>query len=244
MFDVLDPKERYSAGEYARHARPVIAGISDRGNLPVITGGTGFYLKALLQGLPELPDRDAMLRSRLAKRETSRPGTLHRMLARLDPLAAARIHANDTQKLIRALEVRMLTGKPLPAPTGAESLTGYRILQIGLNPDRTQLRQILEARTQEMFDSGLVDEAKHLLSGGCSGSEKPFESLGYKQALRYVRGAMTLQEAISSTQIETHQYAKRQFTWFRRDPNVIWLSGFGHEPEVVEQCLEYVRKFR
>jgi tRNA dimethylallyltransferase len=216
--------------------------ISARGHLPVITGGTGFYLKALLHGLPHLPPQDPALRAKLATRETKRPGALHRLVNRLDPAAAARIHANDVQKLIRALEVRILTRSTVPAHDYASGLHGYRTLQIGLNPDRSQLVELLDTRTQEMFQSGLIEEVRGLLSRGCSGLERPFESIGYKQAIRYLRGLISLDEAIASTQLETRQYAKRQLTWFRRDPEVLWLSGFGHSTSVLEQCLESVRR--
>ncbi len=240
LFDVLEPHQGFSAGEYARRAREVAGGISERGRLPVITGGTGFYLKALLHGLPALPQRDDALRERLVARETSRPGTLHRLLGRLDPAAAARIHARDVKKLVRALEVRMLTRNPLPSPSAAEALSGYRTLQIGLDPNRAQLHAVLDARARQMFGAGLLEEVKRLLARGCSGSEKPFESLGYRQALQHLRGDMTIEQAIASTQLETRQYAKRQLTWFRRDPDVKWLSGFGDSPVVIEQCLAQI----
>jgi tRNA dimethylallyltransferase len=241
LFDVLSPQEGYSAGEYARHARETIQQISKRGGLPVITGGTGFYLKALLHGLPHLPARDPSLRTKLAERETKRRGSLHKLLGRLDRAAAARIHSNDLQKLIRALEVRILTKRPSPSNDTAEPLRGYRTLLIGLNPDRSKLHELLDARTQEMFQAGLIEEVKGLLARGCSGLEKPFESIGYKQALRYVQGSISLDEAVASTQLETRQYAKRQLTWFRRDPEITWLSGFGDSVFVLEQCLDYVR---
>ena len=137
----------------------------------------------------------------------------------------------------------MLTRFPLPAPENAEPLRGYRILQIGLNPDRAQLYEGLDARAARMFRSGLVEEVRGLLAGGATGAEKPFESLGYKQALAVVRGLLTLDQAIASAQLETRQYAKRQWTWFRRDPDIVWLSGFGHSPVVIEQCFENVRVF-
>jgi tRNA dimethylallyltransferase len=243
LVDVLDPRQGYSAGEYARAARDAIAAISARSRLPVIVGGTGFYLRALLQGLPQLPARDERLRARLVSIERKRSGGLHRLLDRLDPASAARIHPRDTQKLVRALEVRVLTRFPLPAPENAEPLRGYRILQIGLNPDRAQLYEGLDARAARMFRSGLVEEVRGLLAGGATGAEKPFESLGYKQALAVVRGLLTLDQAIASAQLETRQYAKRQWTWFRRDPDIVWLSGFGHSPVVIEQCFENVRVF-
>jgi tRNA dimethylallyltransferase len=241
LFDVLEPREGYSAGEYARYARQVIAEISARGRLPIIVGGTGFYLRALLDGLPALPSRDQTLRTRLKAREQKRPGSVHRLLSRLEPAAGARIHTRDVQKSIRALEVRILTRRPLPRPAAAEPLRGYGVVKIGLNPERALLHRALDQRTRAMFHSGLIEEVQRLLARGCTGSEKPFESLGYKQALQYVRGAVTLEQAVLSTEIETRQYAKRQLTWFRRDPEIRWISEFGYEPGVFASCLEMMR---
>ena len=243
LFDVLDPQTRYSAGDYARAARLAIAGVSSRSRLPLVVGGTGFYLQALLRGLPALPERNELLRARLSQREQRRPGTLHRLLRRLEPAAAARIHPRDIQKLTRALEIRMLTGAALPAPSGASPLQGYRWLQIGLEPDRALLTEALAARTRQMFDSGLVEEVKQLLKSGLSGQEKPFESLGYKQVLACLRGQTSLEQAMALTEIETRQYAKRQLTWFRRDSGIVWFPGFGSDPETAAACLETVRKF-
>jgi tRNA dimethylallyltransferase len=247
MLDVLEPSEVYSAGEYARRARELIREISARAHLPVIAGGTGFYLSALLNGLPELPERDPALRLRLTARETRHPGILHRLLRRLDPAAAARVHIRDIQKTIRAVEISLLTRNPLPPPAAAAPFRGYRTLKIGLNPGRETLHKLLDARAAEMFRSGLIGEVEHLLSNGCTGpctgKEKPFESLGYKQALQYLGSQITLDQAIASTQLETRQYAKRQWTWFRRDPEVIWLPGFGTSADIAEQALELIREF-
>jgi tRNA dimethylallyltransferase len=236
LFDVLAPQEGYSAGEYAAAARAAIAGISARGRLPIVAGGTGFYLRALLEGLPILPERDEPLRQRLMTRESSRPGRMHRLLGRLNPAAAERIHPSDVQKTLRALEIRLLTGKPLPPRAEACPLEGYSILKLGLEPDRTVLRSRLETRTRAMFDSGLIEEAEGLLAAGATGEEKPFESLGYKQVLLYLRGEITREQAVTSTLIETRQYAKRQRTWFRRDPAIQWLRGFGDDDAVIEEA--------
>ena len=243
MIDVLAPCEGYSAGEYARQAREIIREISRRDHLPIVAGGTGFYLHALLNGLPQLPSRDRGLRNRLAAREARRPGALYRLLTRLDPAAAGRVHARDVQKTVRALEVRLLTQSPLPPAAAAEPLRGYRTLKIGLNPARDRLHAILDVRAQEMFRSGLIEEVENLLSKGCTGGEKPFESLGYKQALQFLRRQLTLDQAISSTQLETRQYAKRQYTWFRRDPEIVWIAGFGSSAAVVAESLALVQKF-
>jgi len=242
LLDVLNPAQEFSAGEYARTARAALEEISARGRLPLLVGGSGFYLRALLEGLPELPMRDDALRAKLVQRERKRPGSLHKLLTRLEPNAARRIHANDTQKLIRALEVRILTRRSLPGAESAQPLRGYTVLKIGLNPDRASLYARLDERVQAMFTGGLVEEVRGLLSRGASGREKPFEALGYKQALRYIRGERTLVEAIAFTQLETRQYAKRQWTWFRRDKEIRWLHGLGDDTAICEQAREITRK--
>jgi tRNA dimethylallyltransferase len=243
LLDVLDPPVRYSAGDYARSARAVLADISGSGKLPVIVGGTGFYLRALLDGLPPLPVREETLRVRLAAREQRRPGSLHRLLTRLDPQAASRIHRRDVQKVMRALEVRLLTGAALLPQQVAEPLAGYAPLILGLSPDRERLAEAIRARTARMFEAGLIEEVRGLLAHGCTGAEKPFESLGYRHALAFIQGRLTLPDAISQCEIETRQYAKRQWTWFRRDQRVHWLEGFGEDPEIAACALTLVRKF-
>lgn len=243
LFDVLDPRTGFSAGDYARIARETIAEIASRDRLPVAVGGTGFYLRALLDGLPALPSRDESLRARLSDREQRRPGALHRLLRRLEPAAAARIHPRDVQKLTRALEIRMLTRTALPSPSTASPIEGFKLCQLGLSPDRALLVEAIAARTRRMFEGGLLEEVRGLLAQGLSGDEKPFESLGYKQVLAYLRGQMTLEQAQDLTEIETRQYAKRQLTWFRRDPRVLWIEGFGSDASVAAAGLEAVRKF-
>jgi len=243
LFDVLDPRTGFSAGDYARIARETIAEIASRDRLPVAVGGTGFYLRALLDGLPALPSRDESLRARLSDREQRRPGALHRLLRRLEPAAAARIHPRDVQKLTRALEIRMLTRTALPSPSTANPLEGFKLCQLGLSPDRALLVEAIAARTRRMFEGGLLEEVRGLLAQGLSGDEKPFESLGYKQVLAYLRGQMTLEQAQDLTEIETRQYAKRQLTWFRRDPRVLWIEGFGSDASVAAAGLAAVRKF-
>lgn len=245
LFDALEPTVEYagySAGDYARLARECVAEVSGRGRLPIAVGGSGFYLRALLDGLPQLPPRDAGLRARLETRESRRAGSLHRLLERLDASAAARIHARDVHKTIRALEVRLLTRAAAPAPETAEGLTGHRVLQIGLNPDRAELATRLDARVRAMFGGGLIEEVRGWLAKGATGREKPFESLGYKQALQYINGEATLEQAILSTQAETRQYAKRQRTWFLRDARIHWLAGFGDDPEIAREALRLARR--
>jgi len=243
LIDILDPAERFTAGEYARVARKALAEIAGRRRVPIVVGGTGFYLRALLEGLSPGPTRDAAVRTRLESREEKRPGSLHRILSRLDPAAASRIHPNDTPKIIRALEVHMLEGQPLSAlfEKGRAALQGFRPIKVGLNPPREFLYRRLDARTVEIFRRGLVDEVRGLRASGVPGDAKPFESLGYKQALQVLEGRLTPQEAVQSTQLETRRYAKRQLTWFRKEPDVHWLAGFGDDAPVRNEAVAIVK---
>jgi tRNA dimethylallyltransferase len=243
LLDVLDPSGGYSAGEYARVARETILEISARGRLPVVVGGTGFYLRALIDGLPVLPESDPATRERLMQRELRKAGSMRRLLLRLDPASALRIHANDTQRLMRAVEIRILSGHASPPAFSTEPLRGYRVLKIGLDPDRALLYEVLDARSTRMFESGLIEEIETLLQHGCTGDEKPFESLGYRQALAFIRGEISVERAIYLTQMETRHYAKRQWTWFRRDPQFHWLSGFGNELPVIGHCSQILKRF-
>jgi tRNA dimethylallyltransferase len=229
LIDIIDPNELFTAGEYARLARKALAEISARGRIPVVAGGTGFYLRALVDGLFEGPTRDEDLRRRLAARETRRAGSLHRLLTRFDPESAGKIHANDVPKVMRALEVCLVTRRPVSDlyREGRDALRGYRVLKLGLLPDREVLYPLLDARCAAMFERGLMDEVRHILSLGFPAESKPFESHGYKQALQLVRGEIGPRDAVFYAQRNTRQYAKRQITWFRREPGLEWLRGFG-----------------
>jgi tRNA dimethylallyltransferase len=245
LIDVLNPDEVFTAGEYARRARMVLDEVSGRGKLPVVVGGTGFYLRALIDGLFPGPGRDEGIRQRLANREQSKPGSLHRLLSRLDPPSAKQIHANDIPKTIRALEVRLLTGRPLSDwfAEQRDALEGYRTFKIGLSPDRDALYERLNERLVRMFEAGLADEVRGILARGYSPECKPFESLGYRQAVQLVKGELNLHNALFYAQRDTRNYAKRQLTWFRSDPAVVWLRGFGDDPGVQESALGRVRDF-
>jgi tRNA dimethylallyltransferase len=221
-----------------------LQGIAARGRMPVIVGGTGFYLRALLEGLFAGPSRDEAIRDRLRRREERRPGSMHRILTRLDRETAARIHPNDRNKTMRALEVRLLEGRPLSAllDRGRAPLAGFHPVKIGLDPPRELLYQRLNARAEGMFERGLIQEVRDLLARGVARDAKPFASLGYKQALQVIEGRLTPEQAVASTQVETRRYAKRQLTWFRREADVRWLNGFGDCPAIQEQAIEIVKK--
>ncbi|MDR3701734.1 MAG: tRNA (adenosine(37)-N6)-dimethylallyltransferase MiaA [Candidatus Sulfopaludibacter sp.] len=242
LIDIINPDELFTAGEYARLARQTLAEISARGKLPIVAGGTGFYLRALLDGLFEGPSRDQPLRDRLAAREARRPGSLHRLLTRFDSAAAGKIHANDVPKVMRALEVCLVTRRPVSElfRQGRDALRGYRTLKLGLLPDRDILYPRLDARCAWMFENGLVDEVRHILSLGFPASCKPFESHGYKQTLQLLNGELHLRDAVFYAQRNTRNYAKRQLTWFRRESELVWLRGFGDAPEVRQMALARV----
>lgn len=245
LIDIVDPDALFTAGEFARMARETVSEISGRGKLPIVAGGTGFYFRALVDGLFEGPSRDDTLRTRLAAREARRPGSLHRVLARFDREAAANIHPNDVPKVTRALEVCLLTRRPVTElfREGRDALRGYRVLKLGLLPDRDRLYRRVDERCAWMFENGLVEEVQHILALGFPAEAKPFESHGYKQALQFLRGELNLREAIFYAQRNTRNYAKRQLTWFRREVGLVWLRGFGDEPAVREEAVAQVREW-
>ena len=248
LLDFVAPRDSITAGEYARMARQTLAEIRSRGNLPIVVGGTGLYLRALLEGLFPGPQRSEELRERLREKARQRGSAhLHHILQRLDPIAAGRIHANDVPKLIRAIEVCLETRRKMTElwQHGRDPLTGFGVLRIGLDPERGALYEHINQRAQRMFDSGLVEETERLVA--CFGaSAPPLQSLGYKQAVQLLRGEVDRESAIAAAQQAHRNYAKRQMTWFRREPGVHWLRGFGDEPEVQSQAvalvLEHVRR--
>jgi tRNA dimethylallyltransferase len=240
LIDIVEPTELFTAGDYARAAETAIRQISACGRTAVLVGGTGFYLRALLEGLSPAPGRDDILRARLLEKENQRPGSLHRILARLDPASAARIHSNDKNKTMRALEIRLLEKAPVSSmfERRRAALSGFLPIKIGLDPPRDLLYARLNERARRMFDTaGLADEVRRLLSAGVPPEAKPFESLGYKQVLQMLEGSITAQQALESTQLETRRYAKRQLTWFRKEQGVHWIAGFGDEPHVQVEAL-------
>jgi len=241
--DVASPTDWVSAGDYARGARATIMEVLKRERVPVVVGGTGFYMRALFEGLFQGPARDPALRRRLAHAEARRRGVLHRLLRRLDPASSARIHPRDVNKLIRAVEVCWLARRPMSElfRSGRDPLTGFRILKLGLDPPRLLLYERINRRTETMFQQGLVDEVRSLLAAGVPETARPLAAIGYLQALQYLRGETSLPEAIAAAQQATRRYAKRQWTWFRKEKDVIWLSGFGDDPEIQQKAISCVK---
>ncbi len=239
LFDCVAPTQPVTAGEYARQARRVLVEIKSRGNLPIVVGGTGLYLRALLEGLFPGPERSEELRERLRESAANRgSGHLNKILARLDPIASQKIHANDAPKLIRAIEVCLASRRKMSElwQKGRDSLQGFHILRLGLDPERAALYDRINQRAIRMLETGLVEETKNLLEryGSTAG---PLASLGYKQAVQLLRGELTREQAVAAAQRAHRNYAKRQMTWFRREPDVTWLKGFGDDPLVQEQAL-------
>jgi tRNA dimethylallyltransferase len=240
LIDVAEPDQPFTAGEYSRQARTALREISGRARLPIVTGGTGLYLRALTDGLFAGPSRQQELRERLTlSRQTHGEAWLHRLLTRLDPASAARIHANDAPKLIRAIEVCLAAGKPLSEVMARDPLTGFRLLRIGLNPSRQQLYERLNRRAAAMFAAGLVEETRKLLDR--YGPVKALDSLGYRQAMALVAGTLSLEAAVEAAQQGHRNYAKRQLTWFRREPEVHWIAGFGDEAETQRTATGWIQ---
>ena len=243
LFDVLEPSDYTTAGQYARQARLLLNDIKSRGHLPIVVGGTGLYLRALLEGLFPGPERSEELRERLRAIAAEKgSGHLHRMLRRMDVTAATKIHGNDLPKLIRAIEVCLSARRPLTEQWGAgrDALQGFRILRIGLEPARPELYARVNRRVQAMFDAGLVNETEQLLKK-YGASARPLSSIGYKQVVQLLKGEVTRETAIAAVQQAHRNYAKRQITWFRREPEVNWLSGFGDTAKIQEQAAVLVR---
>jgi tRNA dimethylallyltransferase len=240
LIDIAFPDQPCTAGHYARLAREAILGITQRNRLPIVAGGTGLYLRALLDGLFPAPPRNEPLRTKLRARNSAK---LHRILTRIDPAAAQLIHANDKPKLIRAIEVTLAARQPITRQWRdhpRDPLTGYRILRLGLDPPRPELYARINRRAAAMFDNGLVEETTQLVE--TYGFDiRPLTSLGYTQAVAVLRQEVTLDQAVKLAQQGHRNYAKRQLTWFRKDLTLHWLPHFGHDPEALDQATRLVQ---
>jgi tRNA dimethylallyltransferase len=247
LIDVADPDEEYSAARYAREASVVIRDITNRGRQPILAGGTGFYYRAVTRGLFEGPGRDEPLRRRLERvAERKGPERLHRWLARVDPASAARIQPPDVKRVVRALEVWMLTGRPLTDHFAATAspLPEYAVTAIALQIPADQTAERVARRVHAQFEGGLLDEMRGLLAQGVPETALPFTGLVYRQALEHLHG---LRDEAATRELiirENRKYSRRQLIWFRKEPNLRWIHAAGERPETVDEAVAFLRILR
>jgi tRNA dimethylallyltransferase len=245
MIDIREPTEVFTAGDYQREARRVLDAVRSRNKLPVLVGGTGLYLRAVIEGLFDGPSRSAYWRNRLELlAERNGRSYLHAILKRLDPESASRIAERDKPKVIRALEVRLETGKPLSRHLGEEPrrpLTEFRVFTIGLNPPREELYRRIDERVLRMFQAGFEGEVRRLLARGIPATAKAFEAIGYRHIIEAVDSCIPQAETIRIIQRDTRRYAKRQMTWFRRQPEVTWFDGPGDNEDIKKKVHQFLK---
>ncbi len=244
MIDLIDPDQEFSVAEFVDRARPLIEDITARQCLPCVVGGTGLYIKALIGGLAELPSGDDALRLQLHQREESEgPGTLYSDLQKVDPASADQIHPRNVIRIVRALEVFMLSGKRLSTLKDAHRFAEqkYRVLQFAPHWERAELYSRIERRAQQMIDLGLIDEVKDLVER-YSFDLKALQTLGYREVLRYLRDETSEQEMLEEIQQYTRQYAKRQMTWFRKDPEIIWVDSSTESGKVLRSIDNFIQR--
>jgi tRNA dimethylallyltransferase len=244
LIDLVEPQEVFTAGDYRRRALVILDDLSRRQKIPILTAGTGLYLRALLEGLAEAPERSDRLREGLREKcRKGGPERLYRLLVRLDPEVAERIALRDTPKIIRAIEMRVLAGKSVGEihRRGRQGLEGYAIAKIGLQPDRAKLYGRIDARVKTMVEQGWAEEVRRHIQGGVPPDSKPFQFIGYSELRRCIEGDLDQTLAIRRIQQATRNFAKRQLTWFRKEPNVHWLVGFGDDPAVISEALAIVQ---
>ncbi|MDX6612148.1 MAG: tRNA dimethylallyltransferase [Blastocatellia bacterium] len=242
LIDFVPPEVNFTAGDWARVAGDTIREIEARGKAAILAGGTGLYLRSLRQPFFASPATNIELRRRLsARRETKGADYLHRMLARMDPAEAEKLNPRDWPRVQRALEVCLQTGKPVSAqrperPTPPELAGRLRIL--ALNPPRQELYDRINQRTEQHFASGLVAEVQTLLDEGVPPESNALGAHGYRRVVEFLRGQRDLPSAIEETKLNVRHYAKRQLTWFRHEPGVEWIEGFGDDPAVQKRVIE------
>jgi tRNA dimethylallyltransferase len=243
LIDVLDPSGAATAGGYRDMAVAALDDLKARRKLPILAVGTGLYMRALLEGLADLPLRSEELRERLrASVERHGKAHLHGILRRMDREAAGKIAPTDEQKLIRAIEVCVLTRKPISEVhrAGRKRLAGWRVLKIGLMPEREWLYRRIEARTEAMLESGWLEEVRGLLRAGAAEDAKLFDFIGYREMLAVARGTLKIEDARAGIQQATRNYAKRQMTWFRKDAGITWFSGAGDDVAIRDEVVGWV----
>jgi tRNA dimethylallyltransferase len=233
LIDVVEPTEEYTAARYARDAVAAIEGIYERGRWPILVGGTGLYYRALVRGLFPGPGADARMRARLEAIATRRGVEfLHRMLRRIDPASATRILPRDLKRMVRALEVYFLTGKPLTDhfASTVSPLSSYETVAVALSPPMPLIAERVEKRVDAQFEQGLLDEIRGLIARGIPETARPFGGLVYRQALEHLHGIRDEAETRALIARANRHYARRQLIWFRKEPNLLWLQTSGEEP--------------
>lgn len=243
LIDVLEPTETATAGAYRDMALAALGDLRARGKMPILVVGTGLYMRALLEGLADLPLRSEELRERLrASAEKHGAAHLHGILRRMDREAAGKIAATDEQKLIRAVEVCVLMRKPISEVhrAGRKPLVGWRVVKVGLRPGREALYRRIETRTEAMLEAGWLTEVRGLLAAGVAENAKLFDFIGYRELLAVARGALKVEDARAAIQQATRNYAKRQMTWFRKDAGIKWFSGAGDDVGIHDEVAGWV----
>jgi tRNA dimethylallyltransferase len=226
MIDIVDPGESYSTGRYITEVVPIIEELHQKGKIPIVVGGTGLYIKAMTRGIFSGPSADWTLREKLLSSENEEKGSLYNYLKELDPGAAEKITSNDKRRIIRALEVCLKTKKRLSEIQ--KKLTKplpYEFIKIGLTRDRKELYRIIEERVDAMMEAGIVEEVKNTLE--MNPDRTPMQAIGYKEVVMYLQGEITLDEAVRLIKKVTKRYAKRQFTWFRKEEDIQWVDITG-----------------
>jgi tRNA dimethylallyltransferase len=243
LIDIVDPAQEYTAAQFARDAAAVIGDVHARGKLPILAGGTGFYFRALTRGLFPGPGKDAALRARLESIAERRDVTiLHRMLRKVDPASALRIQPRDLKRLVRALEVYLLTGRPLTAHFAdtVSPIPDVDVLAIGLRLPAAAISDRVTRRVDEQFERGLLDEIRALLARGIPEDARPFGGLVYRQALEHLHGVRDEAATRALIAQENRRYARRQLIWFRKEPNLSWFDGPGESAATIADVLRLI----
>ncbi len=241
MIDIVGPEAEFSAADYRKRASAAIEDITARGKRALVAGGTGLYLRALLEGIFEGPSRDNELRREFARIiERDGPGVLHAELAGVDPEAAARIHPNDATRIVRALEVYRITGRSISSLQREQAVaeSPYETLKIGLNKERSELYADINRRVDAMMEAGLLEEVRGLLHKGYSSRLRPMQALGYKEMVSHIEGGAGLSEAIEALKKNTRNFAKRQLTWFGKDKEIRWFAP-GEKTAIMAAVSEF-----
>jgi len=246
MIDIVEPWQDFSVAQYQRQARDCIEGIYSRGRLPIVVGGTGLYINSLIYDLDFANTvSDPRFRAELQKLARERGKEyLYEWLKRVDPDTARRLHVNDLRRIIRALEVYHCSGKPMSEyKTGMRDAALYNLVIFGLTMPREELYRRIEKRVDMMMDEGLVDEVKGLLERGCTKEMVSMQGLGYKEVIDYLEGECTLSEAVELLKRNTRRFAKRQFTWFKRDDRIIWMDihEIGDKDRTADRIVHYIK---